>query len=359
MRPQATLADSVMAMVVLLGLHEAFVEHDTGHGHPERPSRLGAVLRGVRESGLDETVSGFAPRPATTEELGRAHDREYISFVERFCQSGGGHLDADTVASEGSWAAACRAAGAGLDAMERLRGGEGEAAFLAVRPPGHHALAGRQMGFCLFNNVAVAAAGALARNERVAIVDWDAHHGNGTQEIFYAEPDVLYVSLHQYPFYPGTGSAAEMGAGPGLGSTVNFPFPAGTRGDAYRLAFDDVIGPAIEAFGPDWLFISAGFDAHREDPITDLGLSAGDFTDLTAMMRAVAPAGRMVAFLEGGYDLAALELSVAACVAGLAGERLAPEPATSVSGDEPAVGEGRIGGLVAEVRRRREELGVG
>jgi acetoin utilization deacetylase AcuC-like enzyme len=317
------------------------------------------VLRGVAVTGLDEAVSGFAPRPATIEELSRAHDAEYVSFVEQFCRSGGGHLDADTVASEGSWAAALRAAGAGLDAMERLRAGEGSTAFLAVRPPGHHALARRQMGFCLFNNVAVAAAGALARGERVAIVDWDAHHGNGTQEIFYAEPGVLYVSLHQYPFYPGTGGKEEMGSGAGVGSTVNFPFPAGTRGDAYRLAFDEVIGPAIEVFAPDWLFISAGFDAHRQDPITDLGLSAGDFTDLTAIMRDVAPAGRMIAFLEGGYDLEALESSVAACVAGLAGERLTPEPATSVAGDEPAVREGRIGQIVADVRRRREELGAG
>ena len=340
-------------MAVLLGTHEGFVGHDTGRGHPEGSGRLGAVLRGVADAGLDGDLVAFAPRLATTEELACAHDPEYISFVEQFCRSGGGHLDADTVASEGSWAAARRAAGAGLDAMERLRAGEGQAAFLAVRPPGHHALAGRQMGFCLFNNVAVAAAGALARGERVAIVDWDAHHGNGTQEIFYREPHVLYVSLHQYPFYPGTGSKEEMGDGPGLGSTVNFPFPAGTKGDAYRLAFDEVIGPAIEAFGPDWLFISAGFD-----PITDLGLSAGDFTDLTAIMLGVAPAGRVIAFLEGGYDLEALESSVAACVAGLAGERLVPESATSVGTDEPAIRQGRTGQMISEVRRRRQELGV-
>ena len=182
------------------------------------------------------------------------------------------------------------------------------------------------MGFCLFNNVAVTAAGLAAGGERVLIVDWDAHHGNGTQATFYGRADVCYVSLHQYPLYPGTGALAETGAGAGVGATVNVPLPGGTSGDAYREALDSVVAPVAERFAPDWVLISAGFDAHRSDPLTDLGLSAGDFADLTRQTMSLAPPGRRIVFLEGGYDLAALALSAGACVAALTGEGYRPEP---------------------------------
>ncbi len=332
-------------MPLLLGSHEAFERHDTGRFHPERPARLGAVLRGVASARVAEEVVSFAPRPATAAELEAVHAPAYLAELRRICTADCSQLDPDTVAVPASYEAALRSAGAGLEAVDRLRRGEGEAAFLAVRPPGHHALSYRAMGFCLLNNVAVTAAALRAAGERVAIVDWDAHHGNGTQEIFYEDPAVLYVSIHQWPFYPGTGSVDETGAGAGLGATLNLPFPAGTGGEAYRQAFDEVVSPVVEAHQPDWVLVSAGFDAHRADPLTDLGLTAGDFADLMAKSAALAPPGRRIAFLEGGYDLAALELSVRAALDSLGGVLSRPEP---VSGPAPA--DEAAGAVVASAR---------
>lgn len=316
---------------MLVGHHEAFALHETGSFHPERPARLQAVLAGVTSSESVDGVVSFAPRRADPAEVERVHGSGYLASLAEFCRQGGGHLDADTAVVPASFEAALRAAGAGLEAAARLRAGEGDAAFLAVRPPGHHALSSRAMGFCLINNVAVCAAALVAEGERVAIVDWDAHHGNGTQAIFWESSEVLYVSLHQYPFYPGSGGVDEIGEGEGLGATVNVPLPAGSAGDTYRRAIDEVVLPALEAHRPDWVLVSAGFDAHRADPLTDLGLSAGDFADLTARTVAPAPSGRRIVFLEGGYDLEALQLSVRSCIDALAGEITRPEPATGPS----------------------------
>ena len=315
-------------MPVLLSTHPTFVRHDTGPHHPERPARLDAVLAGIRAAGVEDALIEVAPEPAPRAALERVHPAEVLDRLEAFCRSGGGAVDADTQAGPESWDAAALAAGAGLDAIARLDAGEADAAFLAVRPPGHHATSQRPMGFCLVNNVAVAAAALADRGERVLIVDWDAHHGNGTQDVFYDDPRVVFVSMHQWPLYPGTGRLEEQGVGPALGATVNLPFPPGTTGDAYRAAIDELVVPLAEEWTPTWVLVSAGFDSHRADPLTHLGLTAGDFADLTDRITTLVPAGRRIAFLEGGYDLEALASSAGACVAGLAGVTWRPEAAS-------------------------------
>jgi acetoin utilization deacetylase AcuC-like enzyme len=316
-------------MAVLLSTSSRFLEHDTGRGHPERPARLGAVLDGARRGELVDAVVPVEPRPATRDELMAVHPGGFLDALERFCTAGGGDIDPDTTVVPASWDAALLAAGAGLDAADRLMAGEGEAAFCAVRPPGHHATPTRAMGFCLLNNVAIVAATLAGRGERVLVLDWDAHHGNGTQDAFWSDGRVLYVSLHQYPLYPGTGRLDDTGEAAGAGTTINVPLPAGATGDVYLAAMDDVVAPAAERFGATWLLVSAGYDAHRADPLTGLGLTSGDFADLTARATAFAPAGRRIFFLEGGYDLDALADSTAATVAQLAGLEDRAEPASA------------------------------
>jgi acetoin utilization deacetylase AcuC-like enzyme len=337
---------------VLLVTDPRFLDHDTGKRHPEAPVRLDAVLAGIARSGVDEALVPVEPRPATAEELERVHLPQYLAAIEHFCAAGGGPLDRDTVVGAESFHAAVLAAGAGLVAVERMDAGEADAAFLAVRPPGHHARPGGQgptrrggdtLGFCLINNVAVTAAALAERGERVLIVDWDAHHGNGTQAAFWDDDRVLYVSMHEWgpDAYPWTGGLSESRP-----TTINFPFPAGTTADAYRAAIDEVVVPEAERFAPTWVIVSAGFDAHRDDPVTDLGLSAGDYVDLTGRVVGLAPAGRRLVFLEGGYDLDALAASAAACVSTLAGSPVVPERAT---------GAGPGLDVVEAVRRLRVE----
>ena len=316
-------------MAILFATHEAYLDHLTGARHPERPERLGAVIDGSRESGVAESLVPLVPRPAEVHQLERVHVRSHIDAVEAMVSQGGGRLDPDTVASSGSWQAALLAAGAGLTAVDALLAGRADAAFCAVRPPGHHATRSQAMGFCLFSNVAVVASELAERGERVAIVDFDAHHGNGTQDIFYDDPRVLYVSLHQWPLYPGTGWFEEVGVGNGRGTTLNVPLPPRSSGDAYRYALDQIVVPVCTRFAPTWLIISAGFDGHRNDPITDLGLSSGDFSDLTATLCGLVPPGRRLVMLEGGYDLDALRMSTAACIGALAGTSVRPEAPTT------------------------------
>ena len=296
-----------------------FELHDPGRGHPERPARLVAVHDGIGRAGLADALIPLPSRAATAVELERVHPAPYLEMLEARCRDGGGNLDADTVLSVDSWRAATTAAGTGIAAIDALAHGAADAAFLALRPPGHHARASQGMGFCLLNNVAVAAAELAARDERVLIVDYDAHHGNGTQEIFYTDPRVLYVSFHEWPLYPGTGRHDEIGHGAGEGTTLNIPLPAGATGDVYLRALDEVVASRVEEFAPTWVLISAGFDAHRNDPLTGLGLSAGDYAAISERIAMWARPGRLIAFLEGGYDLGALRDSVAASLPALVG----------------------------------------
>jgi acetoin utilization deacetylase AcuC-like enzyme len=314
-------------MRVLHFTHPLFEEHSNGAGHPERSERLGAVAAGVRAAeGVD--VVEAQPIPVDLSDLHRVHEPAYVAAIEGFCKAGGGKLDPDTGAVPNSWGAALRAAGAGLQAVGRLQAGEADAAFLTVRPPGHHALAARAMGFCLFNNVAVVAASLLAGGSRVTILDWDVHHGYGTQAMFYAEPALQYISLRQFPAYPGTGWFDELGEGTARGTTINVPLPPGTGGEVYREGIARLV-PFIEAFGPDWVLVSAGYDAHDADPLADLRLVESDYGVLGRAAAELAPAGRLLFFLEGGYDLGALKRSVAATLEGAAGRPPTGEPRSS------------------------------
>ena len=309
-----------MAAAIVFSSGPAGERHDTGSGHPERAERLRAVEAGVEAVERQGAVERRPGRNATLVELSRAHDAGYLERISAFIAGGGRDVDADTRVSSGSWDAALLAAGSGLEAVDRLSAGEADVAFVAVRPPGHHATRSQAMGFCLVNNVAVTAAALAAAGQRVVVLDWDVHHGNGTQDIFWDDPDVMYVSTHEWPLYPGTGRPEEVGGPHARGLTVNIPLPPGSTGDLARAAIQEIAAPAVERFAPAWVLISAGFDAHRRDPLAGLEWSSGDFAALARLALEWAPGpGRVVAFLEGGYDLEALTQSTAATLAALTG----------------------------------------
>jgi acetoin utilization deacetylase AcuC-like enzyme len=308
--------------------HPACERHQTGRGHPERPQRLTAVSRAVESAGLVDHLTPLDAPEVDRGLLETVHARRYIGAIENLARGGGGWLDADTAVSVDSPAAALRAAGGAQYAAEAVcaaqapRALRARRAFVAVRPPGHHALPDRGMGFCLFNNVAVAAAAARrAGRERVMIVDWDVHHGNGTQAIFWRDPSVLFVSMHQEYWYPGTGEIEEVGEGPGEGHTVNVPLPAGTGDGGYMDVFTEIVLPLFSVFHPDMLVVSAGYDAHESDPLGGMVLTSAGFGRLARVLDGAARATGtpLVAVLEGGYDLPALGASVVATLEALTG----------------------------------------
>lgn len=310
-----------------------FFQHRSVAYHPERPERLDAAQAAIeraRSGGL--TFAPIAPRPASPEELARVHSPPFIETLEAL-RGEHGHIDADTYIGPESVAVAQLAAGGTVALVDAILDGPIKRGIALVRPPGHHARPDQAMGFCLFNNVAVAAAHARARGlERIAIIDWDVHHGNGTQEMFYGDPSVLYVSTHQFPFYPGTGAADETGSGEGTGFTLNVPLTAGGGDALYRGAFERVILPALEQYRPELVIISAGFDASARDPLAEMALSADAFGWMGRALRRVADAtaeGKLLLALEGGYDLVALESGLLSATRGIT-ESMAVEIARSV-----------------------------
>jgi acetoin utilization deacetylase AcuC-like enzyme len=290
-----------------------FDEHLSPPGHPERPQRLSAARQGVEACPAAAGAERLAPRDATLDELARVHTPEYLEQLQKISGSSG-YLDADTFYTPRSFDAARRASGAAVALTDALLDGRADYGFGLLRPPGHHARPGNGMGFCLLNHAAVAARHALARGaKRVVILDWDVHHGNGTEEIFDASPEVLYISLHQSPQYPGTGAASDTGSREGWGYTVNVPLAAGADNDVYVAAFERLLLPVIEQYAPDFTLVSAGYDAHRRDPLGGMELDADGYAWMTRRLLETVRRGRgqRVAFLlEGGYDLTGVRESV-------------------------------------------------
>jgi len=329
-----------------------YLEHDVP-GHPESPGRLRAIMAHLEDAGLLAQMTSLTPRDATPDDLELVHSGALIERVRQACQPDTDHwLDVDTYVVARSYDAALRAAGGVLAAVDAVLDGQTDSAFCLVRPPGHHATPDRAMGFCLFNNVAIAAAHALARRglERVAIVDFDVHHGNGTQDAFYADGRVLYFSTHQHPFYPGTGYWTATGEGSGEGAIVNVPLPRGCGDAEYLRCYREICAPALRRFRPQLLLVSAGFDAHFADPLAQMLVSARGYHGIATILRELAVElcdGRIVYTLEGGYDHTALAWSVRACIDTLLGNPFSPDPL----GHGPRIAGPDIEGMLAAVKR--------
>jgi acetoin utilization deacetylase AcuC-like enzyme len=298
--------------------HDIYLAHETGPRHPECPQRLVAILDKLKQSGTLDRLTQIEPAAADEKWITAVHSPEYVQRIKAQCRRGSGYVDSPDVPVCGrSYEAATFAVGGVLAAIDAVMEGTTSNAFCAVRPPGHHALKDQAMGFCLFNNVAIAARYIQRKHKlsKVLIVDWDVHHGNGTQDIFYDDPTVFYFGIHQYPFYPGSGAAGEKGIGEGLGFTLNVPLPAGSDDRDYQEAFEKSLRPAAIEFDPDFVLISAGFDAHEDDLLGGMEVTAGGFAELTRVVDQIAQeccAGRLVSVLEGGYGLQGLAASVEA-----------------------------------------------
>ena len=304
-------------MDVVVATHQSSLEHDTGRTHPERPERIAAFLQGIRDSELP--IVEIESPEILRSDLALVHDPEYIEMIQNFCSLGGGALDMDTIASSATWTAALTSAGGVKATVEALADMEDATGFVVARPPGHHAMRDRAMGFCFFNNVAVTGALLRSRGSRVAILDWDVHHGNGTQAMLGDDPGVLYASIHQSPFYPFEGEVSDIDSEGAKGTTVNIPLPAGTGGDVIRRAWEEIIIPVVRSFEPDWNLVSAGYDGHAVDPLAEFRMMAWDYGWLAKTLAEVHAPNRIVSVLEGGYDLDALRLSARGTVLGYAG----------------------------------------
>ncbi len=323
---------------VVIFFDESMIRHDPGPGHPERPARLQAIRQMLADLQF-KGVKQATPKPATRSQVQRIHDSHYIDEIDSL-RGKSTRLDEDTAISPASVDAAFLAAGAAINAVETVVHNKACRAFALVRPPGHHAERDRAMGFCLFNNIAIAAAHAIAELgcQRVLIVDWDVHHGNGTQHAFENRSDVLFFSSHQSPLYPGTGALEEVGIGTGKGFTVNAPLPAGFHDTDYIALFEKLLVPIADAYKPDLVLVSAGFDAHRDDPLAGMRMTEDGFASLCGIVRNIADRqaqGRLALILEGGYNLNALANSTKACIEILAGS--APPKSAAPDSDSLAV----------------------
>jgi acetoin utilization deacetylase AcuC-like enzyme len=320
-------------------------EHDFP-GHPERAARIPAILAAIESDPIGADLRHLEPRPATVEELTRVHQPDYVAALERVMAEAPGYIDpAPTYITPHSFTCARLAAGGALQAVEAVLVGEAgsnaERAFALIRPPGHHATPEEAMGFCLFNNIAVAARLAQAHGKRkVMIVDFDVHHGNGTQAAFYSDPSVLFISSHQAGIYPGTGAVDEVGVGAGQGYTINVPLPSGAGDRAFERLLNEIVIPAAERFQPDFLLVSAGYDAHWQDPLAALQLSAHGYARIVHGLHGIAQQhgqGKFVLVLEGGYDLDALSASVVASLYAMSGDAPPPDPLGPAPYPEPDV----------------------
>jgi len=320
-----------------------FLKHDLV-GHPESSKRLKSIITLLSEINLIEKVQTIESRSANADEISKCHSMDYINYVKEFCEKGGGYLDPDTYANKNSFSAAATAVGSSIDLTLAIIKSELKNGFALVRPPGHHALSNKSMGFCLFGNIAIAAKVALTQNEieKVAIVDFDVHHGNGTQDLVGDDPNILFISTHQYPFYPGTGSIHETGKSDAEGTIINIPLQVGAGDDGFKLFYEKIVIPSIERFNPDLILVSAGYDAHWEDPLANLNLSLAGYNWISKKLIETAKKicnDKIVFFLEGGYNLKVLSYGVANSISRLLGIDYFEDPLGKSTQDEPDVKE--------------------
>lgn len=318
-----------------------FLKHDQS-GHPEDAKRLESIISGLKEKGLIEKVKQIASRSAEIDEIAVCHTKEYVQYVKEFCKKGGGYLDPDTYTNKNSFLAASTAVGSSIDLTQAVIKAELKNGFALVRPPGHHALVNRSMGFCLFGNIAIAAKAALLQPgiSKVAIVDFDVHHGNGTQALVGDNPNILFISSHQYPFYPGTGSIREIGQGKAEGTIINIPLQAGVGDNGFKTVYEKIVISSLERFKPELILISAGYDAHWDDPLANLSLSLTGYNWISRELIKSAEricSGKIIFFLEGGYNLQVLSNGVANTIRGLLGIESFEDPLGKSNNEEPDI----------------------